>query len=91
MYLFGSFLLLYFVLFSLSLSIIFFTLLVVLFASASETNRLGFTEFLLQRGKGRVCTERGRAGDLVNMDEMNKINGQRAHNTALIAKILAGW
>ena len=35
-------------------------LLVVLFASASETNRYSFTEFLLQqRGKGRVCT-RGR-------------------------------
>ena len=44
---------------SLSLSLIYFTLLVVLFASASETNRLSFTEFLLQQGEGRVCT-RGR-------------------------------
>ena len=25
------------------------------FASASETNRYSFTEFLLQQGKGRVC------------------------------------
>ena len=63
-YLFGSFLI-YFSFFSLSLSLIFFTLLVVLFVSASETNRLGFTEFLLKikGGGGEVCTERGGEGD----------------------------
>ena len=38
-----------------------------------------------------VCTEWGRAGALVNMDEINKINGQRGHNTALMAKISADW
>ena len=48
-YLFGSFLL-YFSLFSLSLSLIFLYLhLDLLYASPSETNRVGFTEFLLQK------------------------------------------
>ena len=46
--------------------------------------------FYYKGEKGWVCTGRGRAGGLVNMDEINKINGQRAHNTALMAKILAG-
>ena len=47
-YLFGSFLL-YFLSF-LSLSLIFLYLQVdLLYASASETNRVGFTEFLLQK------------------------------------------
>ena len=36
-----------------------FSLLVVLFASASETNRLGFTEFLLQWGRGGYVQKGG--------------------------------
>ena len=69
MYLFGS--LLFYFLFFLSLSLIYFTLLVVLFASASETNRLSFTEFLLQqRGKGRFVQGVGGEG-IVNCGEIN--------------------
>ena len=41
-----------------SLSLVFLYLQVdLLYASASETNRVGFTEFLLQKqGEGEVCT-----------------------------------
>ena len=67
MYLFGSFLI-YFSFFSLSLSLIFFTLLVALFASASETNRLGFYRvFITNRGGGGGGLYRkGRGRGLVN-------------------------
>ena len=43
----------------------------VLYASASETNRLSFTEFLLQkRGKGRFVQRVGGEG-IVNCGEIN--------------------
>ena len=61
-YLFGSFFI-YFSFFSLSLSLIFFTLLVVLFASASETNRLGFYSFYYNGGGGGWLYRKGREGD----------------------------
>ena len=47
---------------SLSLSLVFFTLLMVLFASASETNRLGFAEILLQWGRGGYVQKGGGQG-----------------------------
>ena len=54
-----------------SFSLIFFTLLVILFASASEINRLGFTEFLLQQGGRGGMYRKGEGRGLVNMDEIN--------------------
>ena len=82
MYLFGSFSL-YFSFLSLSLSLIYFTLLLVLFANASETNRCSFTEFLLQqRGKGRVCT-RSRGEGVVNCREINNKNEAKDLTTLL--------
>ena len=42
----------------------------VLFASVSETNRLSFTEFLLEQGEGRVCTMgRGRGNSKFQGDK----------------------
>ena len=61
MYLFGSFLL-YFLSF-LSLSVIFFTYRWSLYASASETNTVGFTEFLLQNIRGGGGLYSGWGGD----------------------------
>ena len=63
--------------------------MVVLYASASETNRLSFTEFLLQkRGKGRVCT-RGRREGTVNSGEINNYTWPNELTTILEAEILA--
>ena len=50
---------LYFSLFFLSLNYFYWWF----FASASETNRYSFIEFLLQQGKGRVCTRVGGGGE----------------------------
>ena len=92
MYLFGSFPLLSFLLFSLSLSLFSFLLPVVQPASASETNRLGLTGLLLQWGRGKVCTMRGGQGlNKIWMRISNKGYGQGAHNTARMAKNMVGW
>ena len=66
-YLFDSFPLLSFCFFFFSLSIFFYRWFGLLLQV--KQNRLGLPEFLLQWGRGRVCTIKGRAGDLMNMDE----------------------
>ena len=72
----------------LSLSLIYFYWW--FFASASETNRYSFTEFLLQQGQGRVCTGVGEGG-IVNCREVNNKNKANELTTLLQRlKILAG-
>ena len=86
MYLFGSFLLLSLSLFSLLLQ-------VVRFASASETNRLGLTEFLLQGGRGRVCTI-GEGRGLSKIWMMRKVIIYTAKELTTLfewLKIMVGW
>ena len=63
----------------------------VLFASASETNRYSFTEFLLQqRGKGRVCTRVGGEG-IVNYGEINNKNKNEANELTTLLQRLKYW
>ena len=79
---------LYFSLFCLSLSLIYFYWW--FFASASETNGYSFTEFLLQQGKGRVCTGVGEGG-IVNCGDVNNKDKTNELTTLLQRlKILAG-
>ena len=55
----------------------------VLYASVSETNRLSFTEFLLQkRGKGRFVQGVGGEG-IVNCREINNITWPNELTTLL--------
>ena len=86
-YLFGSFSFTFFII-SLSLSLYFlFFYRWIRYAGASETKYIGFlTEFLLQRGRGRVNTIQGRAGDLINMGE-NKINVIEASELTTLALV----
>ena len=84
-YLFGSFLV-FISFFSVSLSLIYFYWW--FFASASETNRYSFTEFLLQQGKGRVCTRVGEGG-IVNCREV--YNKNEANELTTLLQRLKYW
>ena len=84
---FGSFLV-FISLFSVSLSLIYFYWW--FFVSASETNGYSFTEFLLQQGKGRICTGVGEGG-IINCGNVNDKNKANELTTLLQRlKILAG-
>ena len=91
MYLFGSFLFYFLSFLSLSLSLVFLYLQVdLLYASASETNRLGFDSFYYKnKGRGRFVQQGGRG--ISNM--WRKINNYKRPSelTTLLERSNTGY